>query len=308
MHQLYVKHTDDQKLAHLYEHIVFDYVCRELMDHGFIHVIDYDITPQTAFSGLVTMSMWGANKEVNKIISNALQSSANTINRSNIERCASQIACEKLSDVTYDLQDVKEGLRRYAAQRWLSVESKEVIDIGRRGAAARDTDSPHFSYTKAPHHFDRVRVDYTVKDHVYRDAPARLYVIAQLVDSIQNELRTALVREGVAAYWSRTTFRRSKRQVRISQHLVFPKPANEQGYTRALNSLERLWDMGIIKRLAHSLQQFGTKPDAAIEANSDLYYNLGVFVGIESLKVELSPETLDEISDAITVNSWIAPS
>src|SRR5712691_7288799 len=285
MHQLYVKHIHDFKLAHLYEHIVFDYLCNELAKANYISNIDYDFTPHTSFDGVVTISVWAANSRVLATFRSALDSDSKALTSSSIRRCVGQIACEKLSESSYDLRSVEAALRKISAQAWHDIEDA-VVDVGRPAARSSDIPSPYFSYTKAPQDFDHVVVSYAVKEETYRGSPARLYIVDQFVKVMQDELRHALAREAVAAYWTGTSLHRSKRRVRIVQKFTFPKPADEQGFTRALGALEWLGRADATKRLARSLLKFDTQPTYAIEANSALYNALGIVVGIKTWRFQ----------------------
>lgn len=306
MNQLYVKHTNDYYVAHLYEHVVSDYVCQEMQKAKYIASIDYVIVPQIKFNGSILISVWADSKEVYNAIETAVYNSQSTINKKNIVRCVGQLSCEAVSLIEYDVNQVRKALVDIAKQPWLTVENMGAIDVGSPGVKIKPIKSKLLILTKAAQAFQLVRVDSIAKKRIYDGSPVKLYIVYRLQEVLQNELRLAFALEDIPMYWTETRYYRRPTQLRISQELICSKPAREEDYKRALKRLAWLGKADLPARLAKIVQTSDTAIDYAIETNLELYAKLGILVDIQKLKKETTEQLVETIINQVTIraSSW----
>jgi hypothetical protein len=305
MFKLYVKRIQDQRLAHLYEHIVFDYLGLTFRGNNIITGLDGYLIPQTSHDGLITLSLEIVDTKIQEIVEDFLKNDGIAITDVNIKRCIGQVSCEKLSAIEYDLPKVKLALLDAAKQPWQDVSGSSLVDVGHPGEKGRDARSPLFNFRRTPERFEHVCIDYTYQGD--QGDAVRLYILDRLLEVGQDEFRQGLAQAGVTAYWKGTSYKRNKKEVCISQELIFPAPARKVEKTswQTLEStIEQLWSAGLAERLAKRARMYkrDTRDSFILSMIFDLYAHLGVVVGAEDLAGKVTADMVEEVSNNLTMS------
>jgi hypothetical protein len=140
-----------------------------------------------------------------------------------------------------------------------------------------------------------------------QEETARLYILDQLTWIGQDEFRQGLAQAGVTAYWKGTSYRRNKKEICISQELIFPAPARKVeklSWQTLESTIKRLWSAGLAERMARRARMYkrDTRDSFILSMIFDLYAHLGVVVGAEDLADKVTAEMVEEVSNNLTMN------